>query len=291
MKKIIYTLFLSATSLLLISNAGGKAAVANEGMTGAPGDSKQANGTAITCQACHNGGTFNPTGKIDFFDEAGTAAVTKYEAGKTYTIRFTITASGSPGGYGFQMIDIRKSNSANVKGFLPATSQATGIQITAISSGSQANRSYAEQRQSLTSNTINVKWKAPAAGTGAVVFYAVGNAVNRNSSDAGDNGTASVNAEFTELTSSVNELATSVEMAVSPNPITEGVILSLSSKVGKNVQVRITDISGKTVLTDNRAIQAGENAVKLDVSHLVKGAYMIQVIENQNVISKKIVKL
>lgn len=291
MKKAIYTLFLFAVSLMCISNSGGKAAVENEGMTGAPGDRMQANGNAVTCQSCHNGGTFNPTAKIEFFNEAGNTAVTKYEAGKNYTIRLTIAASGAPAGYGFQMIDIRKSNSANLKGFLPTASQAAGIQITALTTGNQANRSYAEHSRRLTSNTIDVKWKAPTAGTGVVVFYAVGNAVNGVGGTAGDNGTASVNVELTELTSGVNELAASVEMAVSPNPPTEGVVLSLISKTSKNVQVRITDISGRTVLSDNRAIQAGENTVKLDISQLVKGAYMIQVVENQNVISKKIVKL
>ena len=291
MKKAIYTFFFTLTSLLLLSNAGGKALIGNEGMTGAPGDSKQANGTSITCQSCHNGGPYNPTAKIDFFDEAGSTAVTKYEAGKTYTIRLTITATGTPAGYGFQMIDIRKSSSANIKGFLPATSQAAGIQITALSSGAQVNRTYAEHKQVLTSNTISVKWKAPAAGTGAVLFYAVGNAVNRNSSEIGDNGTSSVNVEIAELTSGVNELANSVQMIVSPNPTTEGVVLSLSSKSSKNIQVRISDINGKTVLVENRPIQVGENTVKLDLSNLIQGAYMIQVIENQNIIAKKIFKL
>ena len=291
MKKTIYTLFLLGASLLCISNSGGKAAVENEGMTGAPGDRMQANGTAVTCQFCHNGGAFNPTAKIEFFNEAGNAAVTKYEAGKNYTIRLTIAAIGAPAGYGFQMIDIRKSNSSNIKGFLPAASQAAGIQVTALTTGNQANRSYAEQSRRLASNTIDVKWKAPAAGTGIVTFYAVGNAVNGAGGSAGDNGTASINAEFSELTSNVNELATTVDMLISPNPITEGIVLSLISKASKNVQVRITDISGRTVLSDNRALQAGENTVKLDLSHLVKGAYMIQVVENQNIISKKIVKL
>jgi hypothetical protein len=34
----------------------------------------------------------------------------------------------------------------------------------------------------------------------------------------------------------------------------------------------------------------GENNLKLDMSQLIQGAYMIQVIENQNIISKKIFK-
>jgi hypothetical protein len=291
MKKILYTFILCATSILFMNNSSGRAASDGEGTTGAPGDKFQANGTAVTCQACHVGGAFNPTAKIEFFNEAGTNAVTKYEAGKNYTIRLTITASGAPAGYGFQMIDIRKTNSTNIKGFLPTTSQAADVQISAITTGNQANRSYAEHKQRMASNVINVKWKAPAAGSGAVVFYAVGNAVNGAAGSAGDNGTASVNAEFAELTSNVNELALAVEMSVSPNPTTEGVVLSLSSRVSKNIQVRMTDIGGRTVLTENRSIQVGENTIKLDVSNFVKGVYMLQIIENQNLITKKLLKI
>jgi Secretion system C-terminal sorting domain/Reeler domain len=287
MKKIINIFSFMAIGILLVSNSGGKAAVEGEGMTGAPGDRMQANGSAITCQNCHNNGTYNPTAKIEFFNDAGTAAVTKYEADKTYTIRLTISATGTPPAYGFQMIDIRKTGSTNIKGFLPTTSQATGIQVTAITTGNQANRSYAEHSRRLTSNMINVKWKAPASGTGSVVFYAVGNAAN----GSGGNGTASINAEFAELTSSVNELATTVEMSVSPNPTSESVVLSLSSKKSKNIHVRMTDISGRTVISEKKTIQEGENTIKLDVSNLVTGVYMIQVVENQDIISKKILKL
>ena len=291
MKKILYTFFLAATVLSLISNSSGKAASEGEGMTGAPGDRFQANGSAVTCQFCHNSGTFNPTAKIEFFNEAGTTAVTRYEAGKNYTIKLTITPTGTPAGYGFQMIDIRKSNNSNIKGFLPTASQNTGIQVTALTMGNQANRSYAEHNKILTSNAILVKWKAPSTGTGAVVFYAVGNAVDGRNGIGGDNGTGTINAEFAEQTSPVNELALSVEMVVSPNPTAEGVVLSLSSKLSKKIEVRMTDISGKTVLSENRSIQVGENTIKLDVSNFAKGIYMVQVIENQNLITKKLLKI
>ena len=92
------------------------------------------------------------------------------------------------------------------------------------------------------------------------------------------------------MTSSVNELAAQIQMSISPNPTTEGVVLSLSSKVSKKVQMRMTDVSGRAVISENWQIQAGENSKKWDVSQLAKGAYMIQIIENQDVISKKIIK-
>ena len=286
MKKTSYIFItLVFATILFSSHAGGYAASAGQGLTGAPGDIKLTNGDAVTCQSCHNSGSFNPSATLELFNEAGTTAVAKYEPTKIYTIRVTINAaSGTPAGYGFQLIDIRKSNDANLKGFEAA--QASGIKLTTLTNG----RVYAEHSNRSTSKTFNVKWKAPASGTGIVTFYAVGNAVNGNGGTGGDNGTASVKIDFAEMTSSVTDLAAQVQMSISPNPTTEGVILSLSSKVSKKVQVRMTDVSGRTVISENWQIQAGENSKRWDISHLAKGAYMIQVIENQDVISKKIIK-
>lgn len=280
----IFTVLVLAT-ILFSSHAGGYAAVEGLGLTGAPGDTKLTNGDAVTCQSCHNSGSFNSSATLELFNEAGTTAVTKYEPTKIYTIRVTVNAAaGTPAGYGFQMIDIRKSNDANLKGFEAA--QASGIKLTTLTNG----RVYAEHNARSTSKAFNVKWKAPASGTGIVTFYAVGNAVNGNGGTSGDNGTASVKIDFAEMTSSVTDLAAQVQMSISPNPTTEGVVLSLSSKVSKKVQVRMTDVSGRTVISENWQIQAGENSKRWDISHLAKGAYMIQVIENQDIISKKIIK-
>jgi Secretion system C-terminal sorting domain/Reeler domain len=285
MKKIIYTLALLSSVIFFMSNSGGYGESNGEGITGAPGDQFLANGDAKTCQFCHNSGTFNPSATIAVFDEAGSNAVTKYEAGKIYTVRFTINAgSGAPSGYGFQMIDIRKSNNANVKGFV--ATQAAGIKLTTLS-----GRIYAEHSTKSTAKTIDIKWKAPSPSVGTVTFYAVGNAVDGKGSTGGDNGTASVKVDLADLTSSVNELAVQIEMSVSPNPSAEMVNLSLTSQSAKNIQIQMTDIGGRTVMSEKWQIQAGENFKQLNINHLVKGAYMVQIIENQNVVSKKIVKI
>jgi hypothetical protein len=291
MKKIIYpTVLLVFMAFLFMGSSGGFAVSMGEGITGAPGDVKQANGNAKTCQFCHNGGSYNSSTKIELLNEAGTAAVTRYEPTKNYTIRVTVTAgAGTPVGFGFQMIDIRKSNSANVKGFL--AQQASGIRITTLTSGAQANRAYAEHSAWSVPNIFNVKWKAPAVGTGAVVFYVVGNAVNGNNDISGDNGTSSVNIEFAEMTSSVNELANAVQISVYPNPTTEGVMLQVASKKAQQLQVRISDISGKTIVAENWSLQVGDNSKNLNVAHLPKGAYMVQLVDNQDIVSKKIIKL
>ncbi len=286
MKRKAYTLFLGALVILFfVNNAKGPIAIQQKGYTGAPGDV-----VGGTCANCHNSGTFAPTAKIEVFDSLGTALVTRYLLGRQYTIRMTITAaSGTPTGFGFQMIDIRKRDSTNVKGFLPKTAQAANIGIDTITTG---GRVYAEHNARLTTNVIDVKWKAPSTDLGTIVFYGAGNAVNASSSTAGDNGTPSTSVQIVSpLSAKTNELAENVRIQLSPNPTPSVVTIELDSKVSRALDLRVTDMSGRAVISDKWTIQTGENQRQVDLKSLVKGAYMIQILDNQNVVSKKIIKL
>ena len=283
MKNILYIFSALATILLFINNSTGPIIRQQKGYTGAPGDQPN------TCITCHNTGTFAPTAVIQVFDSLGTTAVTKYALGKQYTIRMTITAaSGTPTAYGFQMIDIRKKDSTNVKGFLPKSLQAADIGIDTIASSS---RVYAEHNARLTSNIINLKWKSPSTDLGSIVFYGAGNAVNSSSSTAGDNGTPSTSFELGSSLSRINELAENINIQLSPNPTPSLVAVQIESKKNKAVKIQVLDLAGRTVVSENWNISIGSNQKFVDLNSFSKGAYMIQIIENQDVISKKIIKL
>ncbi len=281
MKKIIYTsLALATFGILFLNNSGGAAAAGRGGRTGAPGDNAQ------TCAQCHTGAVGSATATLKAFNDAGTSEVTRYIGGQTYTLRLTLSSAPTGGAYGFQMLDLRKDNNNNVKGFV--ATQAPGIQLTPVAAN---GRTYAEQSQKLTSNIINVKWKAPDTLTGAVTFYAVGNIVDGTGGSGPGDVVVTSTLELTRQTSSNNELAAKVQMSVSPNPASEQISINLASEVSKNLQVRVTDIAGRIVLTQNWQIGTGDNQRTLNVQSLAKGAYMVQLVDNQNVISKKIIKL
>ena len=182
-KRFTFFILLSFSALFsLTSYNNGVAVGGNEGNTGAPGDVVSGT-TKITCQYCHSSGAFGPpTLKIELYDSLGTTKLTTYVPNKLHTIRATLTAgTGNPAGYGFQMIDINKTTGNPVAGFLPQAAQAANVQIATTSAqGPTPNRTYAEHRGVSTSPIFNVKWRAPAKGIGAIVFYAAGNAVNRN---------------------------------------------------------------------------------------------------------------
>lgn len=284
MKRIMYTFSAVALLFLFLNNARGPVVAQQKGYTGAPGDQ------AMTCITCHNTGTFAATATIQVFDAAGTTAVTKYALNTQYTIRLTITAaSGTPTAYGFQMIDMRKSDNSNVKGFLPKASQAADIGIDTIAA---TGRVYAEHNAKLTSNIINVKWKSPTTDLGNIVFYAAGNAVNSGGSSAGDNGTASVSVQLpSPITSSVNELADNIQIQVSPNPTPSMAALVLDSKINKTVKIQVVDIAGRAVFSDKWNVTIGTNQRSVDLRDFSKGIYMVQIVEGQNVVSKKVIKL
>ena len=290
MKNNIYTLFAGIAILILFLNSSsGYGSVNDEGITGAPGD--EMNGAnPKTCQYCHSAGAFGPpTMTIQFLDSTATNIVGTYIPNKLYTIRVTITAgSGTPAGYGFQMIDIRKSNNTNIKGFLPSAQQNSGIQITTLMKN---GRQYAEHNMRSIVNRFNVKWRAPATtGLGIITFYAAGNAVNGNNDLTGDGATFK-SAEFPEVVVSAKDIVENAQMSISNNPVTEGVVINLESQKERCLQLRVTDMSGRTVLLEPWNITIGNNSKNVNMEQLSKGAYMLQLIEGQSIITKKIIKI
>lgn len=286
MKKVLQAALILASSSFFLSNSNGYAESSGEGLTGAPNDAVLANGSAKTCQFCHNNGTYNASATLSLFNEAGTTAVTQYEAGKIYTIRLTVNAaSGTPNGYGFQMIDIQKSNNANIKGFV--STQPTGIKLSTLPNG----RIYAEHSVKSTAKTFDIKWKAPTTNIGTVTFYAVGNAVNGNGTTAGDNGTASVKIDFPSLVSDIKESKSLFEIGISPNPSQDLLNISFISPQNTTVSISLIDISGRQIMSDKWELQTGKNNKTWNIQSINSGIYSIQISNNHNIVSKKLLKI
>ena len=282
--KIINLLFAAfATIILFINNAGGPVNVQQIGYTGSPIDQ------SATCNSCHSSGNYDASASLSVLNAAGTAVVTKYELGQEYTIRLTISVgTGTPVGYGFQMIDLRESNNVNVKGFLPTAQQANNISVNKITSTGNV---YAEHSSRISSKVINVKWKAPSTNLGTIVFYAAANAVNGNGDITGDSPTSGTSIQLPASTTRTNELSENINIQISPNPTPSNISVTLNSKFSKSLKLQMTDMTGRVVLSENWYVLAGENQRLFDIETVAKGAYMIQIIDNQDIISKKLFKL
>lgn len=145
------------------------------------GDDGTSSGLAGTaCGTCHNGGDYATATALELLDGEG-EAVSTYRPGETYTMRVTIaTASATaPGGYGLQVLAVDADvTQAGAFGDPPVDTKVTSLR----------GRSYFEHRRRLAASASvqEIAWTAPAAGTGAVTVYAVGNAVNGNGGTSGD---------------------------------------------------------------------------------------------------------
>lgn len=139
------------------------------GRTGAPFDG--------SCNDCHSGGSFNGTVVVDGLP--GTI-----EPNTTYPLTITLTATGgSPSRGGYQVVVV-DGNNANAGDLITVNGQ----------SGTEffAGREYMEQRGSklFAGGTVQwaFNWKSPVSANGNTIkVYCIGNFVNGNGNDNGDN--------------------------------------------------------------------------------------------------------
>ena len=76
---------------------------------------------------------------------------------------------------------------------------------------------------------------------------------------------------------------------MNPNPAHDNVTISIDLKEDAVLNVQLMDVSGKIVLSDNETGTAGLNVYHLDLSHVSKGVYMLEVSEQGEKKNMKIV--
>ncbi len=276
MKKTIYTLFFGTLlfvggSILLTSSSNGRAFSANDGNTGAPGEGQ-------TCRSCHGGG-FGTTVSITLKDSTG-FPVSDYVPGKVYDVDVSINTTGTAQRYGFQMVTLT-SNS------IPYNAWTQPAPNTRIASAGQ--RDYAEHRGKSITSTFSTKWTAPVAGTGDIVFYAGGAAVNNDGSTSGDGGNTTSLTISEDISTSVNELSIADKLAFFPNPVEGQLFIQNSNSETLTGIIKIVDLSGKLIMDRSLSVDANGQEV-VDMTKLNSGVYMAQIItNNQGSATKRIV--
>lgn len=277
MKKslLLFFLFLAALWVVFNSNSSGAGQFQGVDRTGSPL-------SPGSCGECHAQGNYNPSLDITLLD--GTNPVSAYVPGKQYTLRFSINpANGTPGGYGYQATVLDGKNAqAGTLGAAPS-----GQRVLIL-----GGRQYAEQTRRAGSGVFQMPWTAPSAGTGNVVVYSTGVAVNGTGSNGGDNH-ASNKLTLTETTvSSLSAAKTlSAQLKVYPNPAVEFARLEIQGKLeNASLWVNLLDVQGR-ILQNKRLQHQGENTqIELDVKNLPKGQYWVQVSDGSRTKTVALVK-
>ncbi len=75
-----------------------------------------------------------------------------------------------------------------------------------------------------------------------------------------------------------------------PNPVSEELFVNIVSDKQQNISIKIIDITGKLVLSNNINVKEGNFVKNIDISNLHKGIYLIQInFDIDGLINKKII--
>ncbi|MFN0176968.1 MAG: choice-of-anchor V domain-containing protein [Saprospiraceae bacterium] len=284
LRLVVFVFFGIFSMLVLLGNKNGRASQSQKGNTGAPGDEMQG-GQVMTCMNCHNTGPIVASVAVSVLDSFSNP-VTQYIPGYLYTARVTITASGpNLMGYGFQMIGLRDSNNSDLDGFTDVNPN--NYKIATIPGG----RTYAEHDNMSFTNTFNVRWTAPATGTGSVTLYAAGNGVNGNGGTGGDGaGFSSIN--LTEFSSATGDLAGRLpKLAVYPNPMQSESVLKLENLEAAEYKLEAFDITGKAVWSIRQNLPEGSATLALPATEWPSGIYFLRLEKGGKATIVKVLKL
>ncbi len=290
--KFIYTVFaLAALGFLFISSSGGRAAAQNWGNTGAPGDQVLTNGQPRTCVSCHNNSAaIQVTVEIDVKDQDGMSVNSMgYIPGETYQVEVNvITAVGSPGGFGFQILCLNAEEGVEgpeVSNWSNASSNAQ------IATAGNTGRTYVEQNGLSSTSSFTADWVAPEVGSGVITFYSCGNGVNSNMANTGD-GAACTTLTLEEIPPvSTSELTQKTTHKIFPNPTSNEFHLSTEVKEADEYDVNIYTLTGQKVATKNFNLNAGSNLLPFNIQNLNSGIYIVELKNKTSSSKSRLMKL
>lgn len=78
-------------------------------------------------------------------------------------------------------------------------------------------------------------------------------------------------------------------LSLYPQPASEQIHISFNAPTSDKINLKLMDITGKTVLQQSFSTTAGENKLNIDVSHLDNGLYFYTLSNSQSSISNKII--
>ena len=173
--KVVLSVFIAFALISLFTSYKDGPALNNKARTGAPFNSNK------TCSDCHSGGNFGSS-IITRLYRSDSTQVTSYTPNQQYyfVIVFRNTI-GNPN-HGFQTTcATAEPASLNLNRWTGAPGLPPNTANRVLS-----GRNYVEHTTPLSVDTLIIPWKAPAAGTGTVVFYTAANFINGNNKTSGD---------------------------------------------------------------------------------------------------------
>ncbi|PQJ09031.1 hypothetical protein CJD36_020855 [Flavipsychrobacter stenotrophus] len=245
------------------------------------------NGGTVGCGGggCHsNTASSTVTQTTIIVDSAGTL-VTVYHPGVTYRVSLAAGTAATSGltKFGFQLSSSKAASAAQAGTWVAATAPVNAT-VSAMGPFSVVRHTAPMSDSVILAGAafvypVSIQWTAPAAGTGAVKFFGVINAVNNNTNaDAGDlwNSTTTTITEYVDHTL-VSEVAAKVAINTFPNPVTSSFTLQLSNAAAGTYGVQVMDITGKIVVKQSVEVTGNTASSTINLSNFAAGRYHVVV--------------
>lgn len=276
MKKI----YVIVSSVLIFSGIVIFAPDAKSNQSGAVSNYSGVNSALGTCakSGCHSGGANTGPGNVSI---SSNIPGTGYIAGQTYQLTVTVASGGNNGNaFGFALSGAKTGSSV-----IAGTFANTDNSAQPKSSGQYVTHTLAGTANggNTVSRSFVVDWTAPAAGSGAVTFFAAGNSANGNGANSGDNiytGTLAISEDMSTVSLEENQQN---RIEVFPNPVSD--LVSIRNAASADWTLKVTDLTGKTLVS--RRVSAPQYL--LDLSALPGGMYLLQVESGNTSVLKKII--
>ena len=95
-----------------------------------------------------------------------------------------------------------------------------------------------------------------------------------------------------EESNNVEELSNLKGLSIIPNPVEHELTINFKIRHPSKLIYRIISIEGKLIESNElKNLSIGENTFKVNTSKFPSGQYLLSIIEQQNVLSKKFIKL
>lgn len=154
---------------------------------------------------------------------------------------------------------------------------------------------YIEQKMSIPTTASNVFetyffWQAPPAGAGTIKFYATLLAANDDHTAQGD---IDKNTYITlpEIpVNSVQDFDENTAVILAPNPFSDVLQLSITTRQNKQFQLQVFNLSGQQIFTENIEANSTTTAKIIPTQSWGKGLYFVTITDGKASRTMKIVK-
>ena len=87
----------------------------------------------------------------------------------------------------------------------------------------------------------------------------------------------------------IDELFVNGDMKIYPNPADNQLNISFIAKENADLEISLSDISGRTIMQDVYSASQGVNVVKLDIDNISRGVYLLNITEGNSSLNYKVI--